>query len=80
MKKKFIKHGMMIFILSAGLVISFAKIAHASEQVRVIENTICCNNGAITGYSNDCTAGGGSCVDHFCGDPGSTELPTTICP
>jgi len=80
MKKKIPKHGIITMILLAVFVFSLTKVAHASGGTKDIINTVCCNQGALTGYANDCRTGSGDCVDHFCGDPGSTELPTTICP
>ncbi len=79
MKKKTLKHGIVTLTLLTGLVFSFAQVAHANPPVKFIVSTVCCNNGAFTGYSNDCDAGDGSCVNHSCGDPGSTEYPRQVC-
>jgi hypothetical protein len=53
--------------------------ALATDEARkLIEPTICCNNGVYTGDSNNCVTGEGSCVVHNC-LPGETKVPGPFC-
>ena len=46
------------------------------SQYKKVQQTKCIDqeNGQLSGYSNNCIKGSGSCVDHTCGD-GETEAP-----
>ena len=79
MKKQLIKHLVLSALLVAFLFISFRKTSFAPEtENKIVVTTYCCLNGVRVGYSNDCTAGEGSCVDRGC-NAGETEECNSNC-
>lgn len=78
MKKQFLKHVLISSVLVSIFTLSL-KVAHATQEVKYVVQTVCCNGSTYTGNSNDCVSGSGGCVDGHCA-AGETETAAMSCP
>jgi hypothetical protein len=79
MNKVFIAR-ILYTIALATLILTGSFKAFATEDKKQIVDTICCRNGTLVGYANDCVAStSGNCVDHSC-KTGASEETAIYCP
>lgn len=77
MRKKII-YGVSFMALAACVLLNLQKVNATQEAKGAVVKTICCDAGAIIGYSSNCSSGIAECADQICQRGSEKEL--TECP